>query len=607
LSLTQISKNKKIFSLGIIKIIIIFFASVYLIGNFEPFFEGVDAYLYGLGAIAIVNGSFEYTNELLETSDFDRIFASGPYVKTIHDTLIPIGGFGIYPLSALSYFLGGYYGLFYLGPIITILFLITSERVTTKLFGNFAGLVTLIFLSTDRKLLTIGEALLTDTLFGLLLLLGGFFLIKFFKEKSFTSIFICSSLLTAATFFRYQGIIFFPIEILLISGYFLFQYTKNRKNVIEITNSNYLNQIFKKLSSKIKKILKITLLTLGPWSIFFIFLLSFNTYFFGEPFLNYLKEERGIETGNLISSYFIFNSERLESIQAYLAEFVPDGTYYWAGMISFGSLLLTQDLFGIISLAFLLSALIISLYFKISRTKIIIFMGFILGMLLFYSSNEITSFTSIKGRFMIPVLPFAYGILGYLMYRSWEINFSKIPFKYSKIMSKSWKGFLIIIFVLLIFNALYYSKSTYSMFVNDTFEFKNPQDIASRYPLDKEGFTEKSVIVERNTKLVRDYDAISFNPFGGYNEKTMLWSGDKPSEGPIQKMHELLDNGYELFVFKIKYQGDPSYYRYLETEKDLILKEHSETFCKLIRIENDIGEKNMPIQSDEICHTFLEN
>jgi len=176
-------KSKKIFPLGLIKIIIIIFVSVYLIGEFLPFYlERGDDSLYGFGAIQLVNGSYEYTNEFLQNTEYKE-FNFGPFIKTIHQTLIPNGAIGIYGLAAFSYFLGGYYALFYLGPIITILFLIISERVISKLFGGFAGLVALIFLSTDSLVLNIGRQLLTECIFGLLLILGCFFLINFLKKK----------------------------------------------------------------------------------------------------------------------------------------------------------------------------------------------------------------------------------------------------------------------------------------------------------------------------------------------------------------------------------------------------------------------------------------
>jgi len=68
-------------------------------------------------------------------------------------------------------------------------------------------------------------------------------------------------------------------------------------------------------------------------------------------------------------------------------------------------------------------------------------------------------------------------------------------------------------------------------------------------------------------------------------------------------MHELLGKGYELYVFKIKYhKDDPSYYKYLEEEHDLILKENSKTFCKLIEGGKVNETDKEPMQSDKICY-----
>jgi len=551
-----------------------------VIGNFVPYYEGRDAYLYGLGAISFVEGSPEYT----------------------------VGGFGIFALSAFSYLLGGYYGLFYLGPIATILFLIISERVITKLFGGFAGLVALIFLSTDEALLKNGSTLLTDSIFGLLLILGSFFLIKFLKDKTSTSILLCSSLLSAATFFRLNGVIFLPIEIMLISGYFLFQYFKfGKRNVETLDSSNVNPNLIKQFSKiKIKKILKITFYILVPWLVFFIFLVSTNIYFFDEPFTTYLEQNSRVETGNIISSYLIFDDERFESIMSYSSVFTPGLTYSLVKTISLDEVRLNQFSLSIISFTFLFSALIISLYYKINRKEIIIFISFILGLLLFYSSNTIVSFTGVGLRYMIPTLPFTFGILGYLMYRAWNINHQKISIKYSQIISKSWKVFLIIIFTLLLLSTLYYSNPVEPLIVKQNFEFKNPQDYASRFPLDKEGLTEKSIIVDRNKWHAKEYQVIPLNPFREYNEKTNEWSSDYLKEQSVKKISQLLDEGNDLYVFKYKRLGDPSYYRYLEAEYSIILKEHSKTFCKLILIEDASGANNTQIHSDEICHSFLD-
>ena len=44
-------------------------------------------------------------------------FVPNQWVKTIQNTAIPIGSFGIYGISSIAFLLGGYYGLFFLGPI----------------------------------------------------------------------------------------------------------------------------------------------------------------------------------------------------------------------------------------------------------------------------------------------------------------------------------------------------------------------------------------------------------------------------------------------------------------------------------------------------------
>jgi len=607
LSFLEKCKNKKNFSLGIIKIIIISLVSVYFIGGFVPFYqEARDDYMYGIGAIDIVNGNYEYTNEFLKNTEYEE-FSFGTTIKTINQTLIPNGAIGLFGLAAFSYLLGGYLGLFYLGPISTILLLIISERVITKLFGSFAGLAVLIFLSMKANVLFVGNLLLTDSIFSLLLFLGAFFLIKFLKDKTCTSILLCSSFLTAATFFRFMGVIFLPIEILIISGYFLFHYIKNRKQDVGVKSSSNLDlNLIKHLSKiEIKKILKFALHILGPWLVFFIFVFSFNSYFFGDPFTTYLEQKRGIETGNIISSYFQFDSERFGSIEEYFADFLPSKTYNIIKMATLSSVLLDQFLHSIISFSFLFSALIISLYFKIHRSAIIVFTSFIFGMLLFYSSNEVISLTEVELRYMIPIFPFFFGILGYLMYRAWKINYQKISFKYYPLISKSWKGFLIIIFGAFLLASFYDSKPVDSIIVKQNFEFKNPLEFADRYPLDNEGLTEKDVLIlGRAGAIIWEYNAIPFNPFGGYNET--LGSKGKPwYQHSIMVMNKLFDDGYDFYIFKIKNRGDPSYYKYLEDEHGLILKEHSETFCKLIRIENASAVNNIQILSDDICHTFL--
>ena len=138
------NRFQEITILDILKIAIILLASYYLLANFNPFYYGADTIVYGTGAIGIATGSYEYTNELLNQTGND-IFLPVQWVQTIHNTGVPLGGIGLPALGAIFYFLGGEIGLFYLGPIFTILLIVSSERVATKIFGKGAGFFVLIF------------------------------------------------------------------------------------------------------------------------------------------------------------------------------------------------------------------------------------------------------------------------------------------------------------------------------------------------------------------------------------------------------------------------------------------------------------------------------
>ena len=148
-------KNKTTLALNVIKISIIIFTSIYLIGNFAPYHMGSDSLLYGISSVNLANGSWGISNELLqETGSIE--FVPPQWVKTVQNTAVPLGNPGIYGVASFFYLLAGYSGLFYLGPIFTILLLIFSERIATKLFGRFTGLITLVLVSTSGIILVHG-------------------------------------------------------------------------------------------------------------------------------------------------------------------------------------------------------------------------------------------------------------------------------------------------------------------------------------------------------------------------------------------------------------------------------------------------------------------
>jgi len=209
LPLLKYPSSKKISILSIIKIVIIVFASIFLIMHFVPYYFGADDKLYALTAIDLANGSFGLTNELMQKYD-GAPFVPSQWVYTIHNTAIPLSNVGIIGIATISFLFGGYYGLFFVGPIFTILLFIFSERITTNLFGAFAGLVTLVLLTTDILIFQLGEHLLTNNIFALFSVLGCFYLIKFIRERKEIHILFCSIFLVVSIFVRLDGIIFFP-------------------------------------------------------------------------------------------------------------------------------------------------------------------------------------------------------------------------------------------------------------------------------------------------------------------------------------------------------------------------------------------------------------
>ena len=74
---------------------------------------------------------------------------------------------------------------------------------------------------------------------------------------------------------------------------------------------------------------------------------------------------------------------------------------------------------------------------------------------------------------------------------------------------------------------------------------------------------------------------------------------------PIDTIIKLIKDGYDVYAFKNNWwEIDPQYFRYIEKNYGLILKDYSETFCKM---ELDEGTKNgdkVFLQSDDICYVY---
>jgi len=265
------NKIKNLSFFDVIKIAILLTVSISLIANFYPYWLGSDSYVYGVTAINFVNGSYEYESEFLqETGNWE--FVPYYWAITVHNSAVSFASPGMVGISTFFYLIAGQYGLLYQGPILTILFLVVSERIATKWFGGFVGLVTLALLATDWVILKHGILLMSDSIFSLFFLLGCYYLIKFFSEAKEKFVLLSSVLFVACSFVRYNGIIFFPIEILLVAGYFLYQGLIKKENQLNSKNYKLINKI--KFSLTPTKIFKISTFILVPWLVIFLFMFS---------------------------------------------------------------------------------------------------------------------------------------------------------------------------------------------------------------------------------------------------------------------------------------------------------------------------------------------
>ena len=305
------------------KIAIILFVGITLLLYSDPFFErSNDSYLYGFAAIRISEGQFTYSNELLEETG-QLEFVPRQWLQTIHGEVVPGGttiGFSV--IGSIIYKIFGIYGLFYFGPISTIILLIVAERITNNLFDKKIALLTLLFLGTSEMIMYVGRLFLTDNFFTIFFILGCFYLIKFYRDENEKFILLSSIFFAFSTFIRLNGLISFPIEIVVILFYLIKKY--KIKNSYENQNKNkFKNKIIfkKKIVSKIF-FPKIIL----PWLFVIIFILSYNMYYFGDSFAGAASKNEEVipmDRGYISSIGKIPLNERIENLMKYSNAILP--------------------------------------------------------------------------------------------------------------------------------------------------------------------------------------------------------------------------------------------------------------------------------------------
>lgn len=600
-------KKSKISGFDIIRILILVYVAVTLLGNFTPYYEGNDSHLYAEWGKRYATGTFEYSNELLETGANE--FIPMAHVKTIHDSVIPAGNYGIYVVSGLSYLVGENYALFYIGPIFTIILIFVSERVATRLFGDIAGIITLVLVSTDNAIIRYGEQLLTDSIFATLVILGSFCLIKFLQERKHQHILFSSCFFVASSFFRLNGLIYFPIEIILLIAFFVYNTFYSSKNGINLFKQMKL--IFSKINKK--KFIKLSSYIILPWIVFILIFFSLNSYYFGDPLTTYKDSQ--IVTSDITASkfsFFSFDLERFEWIKFYSVGLLPDLLIFESienqnidFSDSFNSTWLSFFSFTILGLA-----LGISLFIRKKRIEIWVLITIVLGLLIFYSAEYMHPFcttlsecppsSAVRDRYSIPGLILSFMLVGFIFDRVYKIDFKQIFIFNSKTFSKFFKLSLSLIIIFLLSSSIFTS-TQFEKIGNSSFILKNPQDYANRYPIDSEGLTSKSVIMGENKNYL-DYESIPFFPYTGVQE---ILKHDQDIENlpkeSINELKKIMNEGYDVFIFKEKSSLDNWYLQYLENLEGINAKDYSETFCKLEFIKNIDNPKE---SSDILCRAL---
>ena len=563
----------------LVKIAVFIFVAIYLFGNFIPFYEGNDSYTLATIAIKISNGEYIDTNELLEkTNRFE--FIPGDWAKSLDDKhTFPLGPVGYHFFTAFFYLLGNNYALFYLGPIFAILFLFFSERIATKLFNSNVGLLTLLFLATNHLFYRSASNLNVDVIFSLFFVVGSYFFIKFLKDPDQTKIFIASTFFVFATLMRVNGIIIFPIEIIIFSLYFIV----NKKSIKKLN--------FKHIQLPTKKLYLFVLFMLVPWIIFFSFYFGYNQIFFDDPLTNYAIEQRGYEnTDAKLTSLFLIEDKHFENLKQYSKYLLP---YQFSAMEKqlfdqFNNIFGTFWL-GLLSLGVLFSSLIVAFKIKSHRIELLVFTALILGTLWFFASvtSEDRATFGVPGRYILPVSTVFYMILGFLL----VTIFTKLN-NFRNFTSGNTGKFLQISMIvglgLFFFAAMYFTPPS-ELIKTNSLEIKNPILLAQDHPPDREGLTDTSVIISIKTDRVLEYDVIPFR----------ITTIDDDPEDSIKLLNRTVLEGYSVYIFKKPTtQLEKELFISLAENHGFIFTDYSKSFCKVTLQENHNLESKT---SDSIC------
>ena len=156
--------------------------------------------------------------------------------------------------------------------------------------------------------------------------------------------------------------------------------------------------------------------------------------------------------------------------------------------------------------------------------------------------------------------------------------------------SKSAKKYLRIIVVIFVIIFLIFSIIE-SKPIDKGLHFRDPIKVAKNYPKDLEGLSEKSIIIDHRGRKALEYNAIAFNWALGERSNT------------VQNLKSILESNNEVFTFKKYYTSSNTapFFKNLESNHGIILKDYSKTFCKMILVDSSVTIENKTT-GDKICY-----
>ena len=301
------------------------------------------------------------------------------------------------------------------------------------------------------------------------------------------------------------------------------------------------------------------------------------------------------DKGNLIFSFFKFDSDRIEWLKYYSIPLIPDE--FKKGIENSApsntEKILGNNWLSIMSFIIIVGILIYSIKNKNKPTEIIVIISFIAVTLSFFSMSYIapSSFSinpDIQDRYMMSNVPLSSLLIGYFL-SSVFVSKATISLRGLKINKKYLRKSVVVLIIIFLIFSIYGSKPM-DKFMAKGFFYKNPENFAKKYPVASEGVSENNIIIDHRGRKSLEYGAIAFN-----------WAiGDRNST--FQNLKMLLEKNYDVFAFKKYYTSSntDSFLHSLESNQGIIVKDHSKTFCKLMIIDSPLNIENQT-KSDNSC------